>query len=186
MNALRFIQEYMKNPSEVGAVMPSSRQLARQMIEAVDFQTASCMVEYGPGTGVFTDELVRNKRPGTTLLLLERNADFCKELEKKYHHVPNMYVIHDSAAEVSQYLAKYGYSKADYIISGLPFTSLPAGVSRQILQQTIQVLGEEGKFITFQYTKVKQKFFHSYFPCIHTKRVYWNVPPAFVFTCSKQ
>ncbi len=49
-----FLLEYIKNPSKVGAIAPSSRYLADGMIQSIDFNSAECIVEYGPGTGVFT------------------------------------------------------------------------------------------------------------------------------------
>ena len=49
-----FLLEYIKNPRKVGAIMPSSKYLAHEMISSIDFENIDCIVEYGPGTGVFT------------------------------------------------------------------------------------------------------------------------------------
>ncbi len=92
-----------------------------------------------------------------------------------------MYIIHDSAENISAYLKQYGIEKVDYIVSGLPFTSLPGTISTQILHETECLLGPEGKFITFQYSKVKRSFFESFFTTIQYEKVYRNVPPAYVF-----
>ncbi|MCP8969259.1 class I SAM-dependent methyltransferase [Ectobacillus ponti] len=186
MNAIRFIQEYIKNPSAIGAVMPSSKQLAKQMVEEISFAAASCVVEYGPGTGVFTEELIQHKGVDAMLLLIEQNPIFCEELREKYSQIPNVHIVCGSAEEAAVYLEQHGYAKADYVASGLPFTSLPAAVSHRILEQTLKILGDDGTFITFQYTKVKQTFFRKHFRSIRIKKVYWNVPPAYVFICSNR
>ena len=68
-----FLKQYLKNPRSVGAIAPSSRMLAENMMKPVDFDRAACIVEYGPGTGVFTEELIRRKRPETALYIIERN-----------------------------------------------------------------------------------------------------------------
>lgn len=184
MNAIHFIREYIRHPRSVGAVIPSSRQLAKQITTPISFDKAACIIEYGAGTGVFTKELILHKRPETRLLVIEANASFYKTLQSKYGHLERVHVIHGSAEHVAQYMQQYGVSKVDYIVSGLPFTSLPAALSSLILGQTAEVLGQEGKFITFQYSKLKHHFFRTFFSNIQIKKVNCNVPPAYVFTCS--
>ncbi|KZE70272.1 rRNA adenine N-6-methyltransferase family protein [Paenibacillus sp. CMAA1739] len=184
MNAIHFIREYIRHPRSVGAVIPSSRQLAKQIATPIYFDKASCIIEYGAGTGVFTQELILNKRPETLLLVIEANESFYKTLQSKYGHLEKVHIIHGSAEHVARYMKQYHVSKVDYIVSGLPFTSLPAALSSLILGQTAEVLGQEGKFITFQYSKVKHNFFRTFFADIQIKKVNYNVPPAYVFTCS--
>ncbi|MFC5774839.1 class I SAM-dependent methyltransferase [Ectobacillus antri] len=185
MSAVGFLQQFMKEPRTVGAVLPSSKYLAQEMIASIDFSKAKCIVEYGPGTGVFTKRLIESKHSETILLILETNAAFCWELKQTYGHIPNVYIINDSAEHVSYYVRQHGFAKADYVISGLPFTSLPADVSTRILEETEKTLSEQGAFMTFQYSKVKSIFFKSFFEQIKVKRVWQNVPPAYVFTCKK-
>ena len=59
---LNFLKEYIKHPRTVGAVAPSSRRLANGMMMPIDFENASCILEFGPGTGVFTEELIRRRK----------------------------------------------------------------------------------------------------------------------------
>ncbi|WP_028392568.1 class I SAM-dependent methyltransferase [Bacillus cihuensis] len=184
MNVFRFIQQYFKHPRFVGAMIPSSKELAKQMVAPICFEKATCIIEYGPGTGVFTEEIIKNKHPETILLVIEVNESFYRILKDKYKHMDKVFIVHGSAEDVAHIKEQYAISKVDYIVSGLPFTSLPLMISRNILQQTNKILTKEGKFITFQYSKVKQNFFRTFFGNIQIKKVYWNVPPAFVFTCS--
>jgi phospholipid N-methyltransferase len=97
----------------------------------------------------------------------------------------NIHIIHGSAEYADKYVQQYKITKVDYIVSGLPFTSLPLATSEKILQVTREVLGSDGKFISFQYTRLKQQFFQSFFVNIDVEKVLWNIPPAFVFTCGE-
>lgn len=67
---MSFFLEYLKHPAKIGAIAPSGKWLAKKMVECVDFSACSCIVEYGPGTGVFTDEIIKRKRRDTTFLLI--------------------------------------------------------------------------------------------------------------------
>jgi phospholipid N-methyltransferase len=92
----------------------------------------------------------------------------------------NVHIVHGNAENVGTYLKQYGFDHADYIISGLPFTTLPKGVSDSILTATNKALGENGRFITFQYSLVKQRFFRRYFSITDYLREVRNLPPAYV------
>lgn len=178
----RFLLQFLKNPRSIGAVAPSSQYLAAKMMAAIDFSSAKCIVEFGPGTGSFTKELVKRKKEKTVLLLIEQNPVFCRNLRSQYGKCKNVFVIQDSAEYVEKYLTMHEFSHADYIVSGLPFTSLHKEVSHRIFVSTQKVLGIEGTFITFQYSMIKQKLFLQYFELVGHHREYRNVPPAHILT----
>ena len=102
-----FLLEYLKNPRFIGAVAPSGINLSRRMIRPINFKTAKVIVEYGPGTGSFTRELVVHRNPGTALLLIERNPLFCDELKKLFENQPNIHIINGDAENVSRYLDEH-------------------------------------------------------------------------------
>lgn len=183
MKIVKFLIEYFKSPRTVGAVAPSSQKLADKMVRDIDFEKAKCIIEYGPGTGVFTDKLVEGKNKDTILLLLEYNKEFCKQLEERYVGYDNIILINDSAENVDKYLKEYNINKVDYVVSGLPFASLPKNISNKILRKTKSILKKDGLFITFQYTLLKKEFIAGYFRKIDLERVVFNVPPAYVLKC---
>ena len=185
MELLSFLKQYVTKPRTVGAILPSSKYLASRMIENINFNTARYIVEYGPGTGVFSEKMIKRKNRETKMLLFESNEDFYNMLEEKYKDEHNVYIINDSAEFVGKYLKKYDIPYIDYIVSGLPFASLPKDVSSNILKQTQKYLREGGKFITFQYTLLKKDFIKQYFKQIKIKRELRNVPPAYVFSCNQ-
>lgn len=183
MKTAKFLVEYLKSPKTVGALAPSSERLAEKMVRDIDFENAKCIVEYGPGTGVFTDKLVERKEKTTVLLLIEHNKEFCRQLEGKYNGIDNIIVIKDSAENIDKYLEVYNISKVDYVVSGLPFACLPENVASRILGKTKSILNKDGLFITFQYTLLKKGFIGDYFEKIDLERELLNVPPAYVLRC---
>lgn len=140
------------------------------MVKGIDFEHADCIVEYGPGTGVFTHELIRRRSACTTLLLIEYNRHFYEKVKEQVRDEKNVYVIHGSAEHVQKYLIQYGIPKVDYVLSGLPFASLTSEVSDYILQNTRSVLANEGKFITFQYTNLKKELIRTFFRILKLKK----------------
>lgn len=184
MNSIAFFFQYINKPRSVGALFPSSSKLAERMTEHIDFQTADYIIEYGPGTGIFTDKLIKKRRKETQIILIEQNAAFCSMLKKKYLNEKNLIVIHGSAEDTGKYMNQYKIPAADYIVSGLPFASLPKDHTLSILDETRRILGDKGTFITFQYSLLKKNLIGQYFSEMSCQREYLNIPPAYVLSCS--
>ncbi|MBR1497049.1 MAG: SAM-dependent methyltransferase [Oscillospiraceae bacterium] len=180
-----FLLEYLRQPRRVGAVAPSGRALAEKMMEPIDFDRARLVVEYGPGTGSFTEELCRRKRPDTVLVLIEQNRQFYDAVRQRFRGQPGVIFVRGSAERADCILSRLGLGKADYVVSGLPFASLPKRVSLRVFAATNAILSPSGRFITFQYTLVKERFFRRYFDLPQKLFVPKNLPPAFVFVCAK-
>lgn len=176
----QFLREYLSAPGTIGAIAPSSKHLAASMAASIDFNKAHCIVEYGAGTGVFTQAVAARKRRDTTYIVIEQNERFYEILQKQFHGIPGVALIHGDAGNVCGFLREQGFGNADYIISGLPFTSLPRQVSHRILSQTQKAIGTEGVFTTFQYTLLRKAFLENYFNIQRIVRVWQNLPPAYV------
>ncbi|MCL1883217.1 MAG: methyltransferase domain-containing protein [Defluviitaleaceae bacterium] len=182
---LKFILQYIKKPRTTGAILPSSKYLAQKMVANIDFAEAKCIVEYGPGTGVFTEKLLSRRHKDTKVILIERNEEFYFMLKDKFSDQSNLQIVNDSAENIGKYLAENNIDHADYIISGLPFASLPSSLSENILEQTKKYLKPGGKFITFQYTLFKANVFARFFTKPQINWEVRNVPPAYVLTFQK-
>ena len=185
MEGLSFIKQYITKPRTVGAILPSSKYLARRMVENIDFKSANYIVEYGPGTGIFTEKIIKKRKKNAIILLFESNKKFYALLKEKFKDETNLYIVNDSAEYIEKYLTMYDIPAIDYIVSGLPFASLPHNVSSNILKQTQKHLKEDGKFITFQYTLLKEDFIREYFNEVNIKRELRNVPPAYILCCNQ-
>ncbi|HDR7636786.1 TPA: SAM-dependent methyltransferase, partial [Bacillus mycoides] len=84
MKHLSFLSQCITNPRNVGAVLPSSKFLAEKMMENINFENAKYIIEYGPGTGVFTEKLLKKRNSNTTLMLVENNREFYLMLKEKF------------------------------------------------------------------------------------------------------
>lgn len=94
---LQFFLQFLKNPRSIGAVAPSGKFLARKMMEPIDFERTKCIVEFGPGTGAFTREIMKRKGKDTKLILIEQNQIFCNRLKERYKNQRGVYAVCDSA-----------------------------------------------------------------------------------------
>ena len=97
----RFFIEFVKHPKTVGAVMPSGKALAEKMMEPIQFDRADCIVEYGPGTGSFTRKLLKYRKEGTKLILIENNPVFYDRLKKEFGMQKEVVMILGSAENVN-------------------------------------------------------------------------------------
>ena len=68
---VRFLRSWMEKPLHVGAVMPSSKVLARAMAQFVDPDAAGPIIELGPGTGAITNALIERGVDPAQLVLVE-------------------------------------------------------------------------------------------------------------------
>lgn len=163
MQFITFLSEFIKHPKNICAITPSSNILAKKIVDEINFEVAKCIVELRSGTGSFTREIMKRKKKKTTFILIEINEVFFKKLQKQYEDDASVFVIHGSAENIQEYVEELQIKNVDYVLSGLPFTSLPKGVSSCILSNVIKSLHEDGKFITFQYSLVKKGFIEVFF-----------------------
>src|SRR6516164_11096058 len=125
--ALLFATNFLRHPNMLGSIIPSSRFLVDQVLEPVDWGRARVIVEYGPGVGTFTGEILRRMRGDAHLVAIETNRDFVRFLQRTLPD-PRLHVVQDSAAEVQPALRRLGLAAPRYIISGIPLGSMPEPV----------------------------------------------------------
>lgn len=183
MSKKKFISEVLKSTGTIGALSPSSSFLAKKMLEPIDFSQSQCIVEFGPGTGVFTKKLLENMLPDSKLLAFEINPTFIEELEQIKDS--RLVLIKDSAEKIEEYLKENGCSSADYIVSSLPFAMIPDDVVHRILTNSDSALSENGRYIQFQYSLNAKKKLERYFSEVNINFTLLNLPPAFIYVCKK-
>lgn len=183
MTQQKFLSEVLKSSNTIGAWSPSSSFLAKKMLKPIRFKDANCIVEYGPGTGVFTEKLLEKMHPNSMLIIFEINEVFFEELKKIKD--TRLIVVNDSAEKIDHYLLLNNQKKADYIISSLPFAMIPEDIVDEILKNSFNSLSEKGKFIQFQYSLNALSKLKKIYTKVKIKFTFLNLPPAFVFVCSK-
>jgi phospholipid N-methyltransferase len=166
----------------LGSIVPSSRFLIRQLLEPVDWGQARVIVEYGPGVGVITTEVLRRMGPDTMLIAIETNPDFVSYLRDSIKD-ERLHVVEGSAESVDEILRRYGQSNASYIISGIPFSTIPAPVRERILLKTCEVLKPGGSFLVYQFSSRVLQDLQRIFRYVRRKFEPLNVLPAHLFFC---
>jgi phospholipid N-methyltransferase len=180
---LAFIRQFLRNPRELGSIMPSSRFLTRAIVEEIDFASRR-VVELGPGTGVFTRELLARLPADGALLALDTNADFVQLLRRELSD-PRLRVVRASAEAVREQVAAQGWEGADVVISGIPYSLLPRATTDAIVRASHRVLAPGGLFVAYQYSPYLRPFLRATFGSCRLKLVLRNLPPAVVFVSRK-
>lgn len=180
---IRFFREFLKERKTVGALSPSSKFLAKKMITPIDFVRARTIVELGPGTGIFTKEILKRMHPDAKLFVFETQKNFCDLLQKEIQD-SRMILINDSAEKIGEYLAQHQLTHADYTVSSIPFTVIPSQIKHTILKQAVSCLRPGGLFIQFQYSLNAHKLLKTHFSQVKLDFTPMNIPPAFIYKCS--
>ena len=188
MASLRFFKTFLTSPKQVGAILPSGPELAKQITGPIDFATAEVIVEFGPGTGAFTKVLLERKRNETRLIAFEINREMADYFEERF---PDVELVRGSAEELEEYRKDKGIGPVDAVVSGLPFANFPPALQTRILDGVATSLKPGGLFLGFTY------YHSSVVPTTHRYRarlektfssvdripVLKNVPPAYVLRC---
>lgn len=186
-----FLGRFLENPRTVGAIAPSSTYLARKMLVEVEWSPGANVVEFGPGTGVFTRLILEDLPADGRYLGIELDENFVATLRERF---PGAEFAQASVESLQELTRERGMLPVDHVVSGLPFASLPTRVTQRVLVATKRCLRPGGTFTTFQYV-------HSYllppavrfrrqmrrlFGPVHARRIELrNLPPAMVFTWKK-
>ena len=176
----QFLRGFLKHPVMVGSIIPSSRVLIDKMLGPVDWANTRLFVEYGPGVGTFTRHVLDRLGPDATLVTIDTNPDFTSYLRKSIDD-PRLVAVTGSAADVEQILAERSLGQADYVLSGLPFSTLPPGVGDAIGEATAKVIRPGGAFLVYQFNPKVRDFIKPYFERIERGFEWVNVPPATLF-----
>jgi phospholipid N-methyltransferase len=179
---LLFGRNFLKHPKMLGSLIPSSRFLVNHVLAEVDWSSGRVFLEYGPGVGTFTSEILRRMRPDAVLIALETNTDFVRFLKGNLRD-DRLHVIHGSAADADVVLASLGVSRADYVISGIPYTTMPPALRDAILRKTHSVLDPDGAFLVYQFTRAVLPYLQQVFGSVHQEFEPLNVMPARLFYC---
>lgn len=177
-----FAWNFVRHPVMLGSVLPSSPFLIQRLLRQVDWTQVRVVVEYGPGVGTFTREILRRLPDDAVLIALETNEDFVAFLRRSLED-PRLHVVHGSAAEVDRVLAERGLPSADCVISGIPFSTLPEEERERILITTRDVLQPQGALLVYQFSSRVLPALQRVFSSVRRGFEPLNVLPAQIFVC---
>ncbi len=187
---LQFLQAFLKNPLKVGAIAPSSPELAAEMLQGISPDEDNIVLELGVGTGAITkflQEVIPNK---DAYLGIELDRDLVDNLHSNFN---DMNIICGNAAEAFTIHQNSGLGKVRYVICCLPFVSLPKEISESVLLEIEKFMDEGCELRIFQYAhgyflppaiKLREFLKNRYGKSKRSPLILKNVPPAFTLTWS--
>lgn len=175
-----FFEGFLEHPVMVGSIIPSSRYTIRKMLAPVNWDECKVFVEYGPGVGTFCRPVLERLRRDGLLIVIDTNPLFIDYLRSTITD-SRFVAVHGSAVDVEDIVLGHGHDHADYVLSGLPFSTLPDGVGPAIADATWRVLRPGGAFLVYQFTARAGDFMARCFKRIDKGLELINVPPCFLF-----
>ncbi len=175
-----FFEGFLKHPVMVGSIIPSSRFTITKMLAPLNWEECELFVEYGPGVGTFCRPVLDRLRRDGVLIVIDTNPLYIDYLRATISD-SRFHAVLGSAADVEEIVRAHGYDHADYVLSGLPFSTLPDGVGPAIAEATWNVLRPGGAFLVYQVTAKARAFMDRHFKRIDNGFELWNVPPSFLF-----
>ncbi|MDO8620235.1 MAG: rRNA adenine N-6-methyltransferase family protein [bacterium] len=175
---LQFALNFLLHPVRNASLVPSSHFASKAMLLGIDFSSVQTVVELGPGTGVFTEEILKRCKPDTKVLLIELEKDYITLLEKKFG---NRVLLENASAHLlDAILLKYGIAKVDLIVSGLPF-SLPHEVKEKLFASLGEHTSRGTHYRFFTYNPPLMKRVYAGLPIRKISFVSRNLPPLWVY-----
>ncbi len=187
---LQFLQAFLKNPLKVGALAPSSPELAAEMLQGIEPDEDNIILELGVGTGAIPKYMMDVIPNRDSYLGIELDKGLVKTLNRNF---PTMNIIQGNAADAYQLHAKSGLGKVRYVVCCLPFVSLPKEVSDDVLNEITKFMDEGCELRIFQYAhgyflppavKLREYLKDRYGRTRRSPLVLKNFPPAFTLTWS--
>jgi phospholipid N-methyltransferase len=180
---LLFAKNFLQHPKMLGSLIPSSRFLIDRLLSRVDWKRARTIVEYGPGVGTITAHILSRMSPDARLVVFEMNEDFVRYLSRAFPD-PRLHVVHGSAENVQRELDRLKLDGADYIISGIPYTTMPVALREKIMRESREALNPGGAALVYQFTRAVLPYLRSHFHQIDQEYEPRNILPARLFYCT--
>jgi phospholipid N-methyltransferase len=185
MGTLAYIKNFIQD-RDVASVTPSSKFLVKRVCRWIDFSKPCTVVEYGPGTGVFSRHILSKMTPDSTLLMIESNKDFVDRLEDDFADAdPRTIAVHDRAENAGAVLREHDLSAADYVVSGIPFSFLDDEAQAELLRCTRDILTDDGKFLVYQVRNHMDDLLRTHFENVNKEYELRNLPPMFAYEATE-
>jgi phospholipid N-methyltransferase len=172
-----FLKGFLEHPVMVGSIIPSSRFTIAKMLGPVKWDECKLFVEYGPGIGTFCRPVLDHLRRDGQLIVIDTNPLYIDYLKATITDSRFAAVL-GSAADVEEIVRAHGHDHADYVLSGLPFSTLPGGVGPAIAAATHRVLRPGGAFLVYQFSAKARDYMARHFKRIDAGFELLNVLPC--------
>jgi len=180
---LVFFQEFLKNPRQIGSIIPSSRFLERRILEASGIASARTIVELGSGTGGTTRAILSGMPQDAKLLSIEINPHFHASVSTITDDrlIPHL----GSAFDLKEILSFYGIGSPEVVISGIPFSTMKRSSAFQVLNAISSLLAPNGRFVAYQVSNRVASLCHPFLGTAQMQVELFNIPPVRVYQWEK-
>jgi phospholipid N-methyltransferase len=163
----------------IASLKATSPYLVRRICDRLDLSPGPrVVVEFGPGLGCFTRALLSRLSADSRLVVIETNPEFVTLLRRLRD--PRLLVAPGSAESVKEILADAGLSKADAVISGIPFSYYPVASKLRLLEAVRDIISDAGLFLAYQASAQLEKCLKQVFPQVRVEREIFHIPPLVV------
>jgi phospholipid N-methyltransferase len=169
-----FLREFLRDPG-IASIKATSPFMVRRILDRMDLRGRRVVVEYGPGTGPFTWALLDRLSPDSRLVLIESNAEFARAFDRLRD--PRVRLCHAGAEDVGRLL---GPARADYVLSGIPFSHFDGPLTSRILEDTRGILTADGTFIAYQSSARLRPHLERVFGSVRVTMEPFHIPPLVV------
>ncbi|MEN3746729.1 methyltransferase [Sphingomonas sp. HF-S3] len=174
--ALTFLRGFVANPAAVGSPLATSSNTVRRMLQPVEWDRVRTLVEFGPGVGTFSREVLRRLPRSATLIAIDTEVGFIDHLRATIDD-PRLVAVHGSACDARQIIDGLGNDGADHILSGIPFSTLDEATGDEIVACAAQMLRPGGLFMAYQVKLALEPLLHRHFDEVERARQWLNMPP---------
>ncbi|MCE3250821.1 MAG: Phosphatidyl-N-methylethanolamine N-methyltransferase [Geminicoccaceae bacterium] len=109
-----FFRQWLRSPKSMGAVIPSSRALARAVSREITWRPGQVIVELGAGTGAISQGLIDSGLPPEALMMIELDRPLFEYLRERF---PKVRVINGDATRLVDILRQQGVAEVGTVIS---------------------------------------------------------------------
>lgn len=178
------MKAFLTQGKRIASFAPSSRFMARKLLDGIDWAQARSIVELGAGTGPITAEMVKAAHPKARLVVIELDPVLCGRLRDRFRDAPNVEVVLGDATKFGEILAERGIPAVDHVLSGLPLPSFPAAARDAILATASKTISAGGTFRQLTVMPlIYYKLYRRYFEDVRFRFVPFNLPPGGVYVC---
>lgn len=139
-----FFLHWLRSPLGIGALLPSSRPVARALARGIVLSRPGMVLELGGGTGSVTGALLETGCPPERLVVVERAPDLAALLRRRF---PSVTVLSGNACEIDALLDGAGVTQLATVVSSLPIKWFALAEQRSVIEPCFDRLGAGGHFL---------------------------------------
>jgi phosphatidylethanolamine/phosphatidyl-N-methylethanolamine N-methyltransferase len=176
--AALFFRRWLRNPLQMGSVIPSSPALCRRLVAHTTWAPGEAVVELGAGTGVVSRALLAAGLPPERLHVVEIVPEMAAHLAAT---LAGANVITGDAMDLPQLLHQRLHGRIGTVICGIPMVLLGNAAQARLIEAISHVAPGKG-FLHFSYC-VTSPLSTSRLGLVG-RRLAWtplNIPPASVW-----